>query len=112
MLERLTQPEINIRITTFLKEYALGRIDNRKLIPYKPFVIEGIENEEWIDFLRNNWREEYGELYIQGYTVRCSKEFTEFLQSPEESGIKGAYLISKIPQPDINIPTYAVNLNE
>jgi WD40 repeat protein/DNA replication protein DnaC len=70
----------------------------------KPFVIEGIENEEWIDFLRNNWHKEHGELYIQGYAVRCSKRFTKFLQPPEESGIKGAYLISYKPdQPTIPI---------
>jgi hypothetical protein len=63
----------------------------------KPFVIEGIGSGEWIDFLRSNWKEEHGELYIQGYAVRCSKTFTKFLQPPEESGIKGAYLISYKP---------------
>ncbi|MDI6793489.1 MAG: pentapeptide repeat-containing protein, partial [bacterium] len=63
----------------------------------KPFVIEGLEDEEWIEFLKTNWKKEYGELYVQGYAVRCGRKFTKFLMPPEESGIKGAYLIRDIP---------------
>ena len=65
----------------------------------KPFVIEGLERPEWIEFLRNNWKEEYGELYIQGYAVTCKEGFTKYLMPPNESGIKGAYIICNIPQP-------------
>jgi hypothetical protein len=54
-----------------------------------PFVVEGIEKPEHLDFVSARWREEWGELWGQGYAVGLTGPFPRIFRK----GGPGAYYL-------------------
>ncbi|MBI5206564.1 MAG: NACHT domain-containing protein, partial [Candidatus Firestonebacteria bacterium] len=64
-----------------------------------PFVIEGIENRAMQNFLNKHWKEEYGELWIQGWGLHPSEPWMKWL-TPLDSDLETpkSFIITNAPE--------------
>ncbi|MBI4652522.1 hypothetical protein HY745_14860, partial [Candidatus Desantisbacteria bacterium] len=64
-----------------------------------PLVIEGVENSAMQTFLNKNWKEEYGELWIQGWGLSPSEPWMKWLTpiSPNPE-MPQSFIITNAPE--------------
>lgn len=68
----------------------------------KPLVIEGIENEEYLQFLRQNWKaDKYGPLFGQGYCLTPGLYWDGEMTSLQSYGLRGGSMLRrKVREPE------------
>jgi EAL domain-containing protein (putative c-di-GMP-specific phosphodiesterase class I) len=81
---RADEPQEAIRLI------AAHRIAN------KPLIVEGVENESYIEFLREHWlSNRYGQLYGQGYFIEPGRPWDAWTSDLRQFGLPGGHFLRR-----------------